>query len=133
MNKKTEIVGFMGGTEDDLAFYLSGKEKEFTKIVDFNQTINDLIEPGEEGYRQIINYFGEEFLKADLRINTRKLWRFIGVDIHKKRIFHLLMEPIFFNYLQTLSDAKMDMKIMVILPELQNKKYEQRFKTIVRA
>ncbi len=87
--------------------------------------------PGQDGHRQVVNYFGEDFLLKGGKINLRKLWKFLGDDENKIRIFHFMMEPVFLTFLQYNLDKNPDKSFLVLLPRMVNKKNIQRFDSII--
>ncbi len=89
-------------------------------IFDFQTELDKLLEVGQEGCRQIGNYFGEEYLKKDGSLRAKKLWKFVMSDFHKLRIFYHVVEPILLNQLQNLKDSTTYEKIIVLMPGLLN-------------
>jgi len=132
MDNKGEIIGLIGLDDKECRLCLRKLSDRKIQIVEYNDVLRSLMRPGEEGYRQIINYFGEDFLYKNSLINEKKLNKFMAENANKKRIFSVMMEPIFFNYLQSFGDKRKGQIIVVVMPVLQNKKYEQRFTSIVR-
>jgi dephospho-CoA kinase len=109
------IVGAYGQVKDDLKSKLN---QTLVEIFDFDLEILKLMNPDGEGHRQILNFFGEEFLAKSGYLNVNKLWKFVYQDHHKLRILCFLLEPLLFNQLQKLEDLISKKAIVVFLPGL---------------
>ncbi|MBD3270269.1 dephospho-CoA kinase [Candidatus Peregrinibacteria bacterium] len=53
-----------------------------------------------DGYRQIYNYFGEEFFTSKGVLKEKKLENFIGKDFLKMRILNNIIDPLLINEAQ---------------------------------
>ena len=100
------------------------------ELFDFVEEQKKLMEPGEEGYRQVINYFGEEFLYKDGWLNLTKFWRFIHQDFHKLKIFDFLMEPLLFNQLQKREKSSNRKGGIILMPGLVELSLYEKFSQI---
>lgn len=100
-------------------------------IFDFQNELEKLLEVGQEACRQVGNYFGDEFLKKDGSLRTKKLWKFVMSDFHKLRIFYHVVEPILLNQLQNLKDSTSNQKIVVLMPGLLNTSVLNKFDQLV--
>lgn len=100
-------------------------------IFDFQSELDKLLEVGQEGCRQIGNYFGEEYLKKDGALRSKKLWKFVMSDFHKLRIFYHVVEPILLNQLQNLKDSTSCEKIVVLMPGLLNTTILNKFDHLI--
>ncbi|MGL5830670.1 MAG: dephospho-CoA kinase [Candidatus Altimarinota bacterium] len=100
----------VGGFGTEMAELL--EQKGFKKLI-----INDLIEsslwPGNEGYRQIINFFGEEFLDNKGFIKLVKLFEFLYNDHNKLKIFNFSLYPIITNDVQKFLDVHVGENIVM--------------------
>jgi dephospho-CoA kinase len=110
--KKTVIgiAGWSGSGKSSAGNFL---EKLGAKKIDCFVLLQNLFQPGEEGYRQIVNYFGEEFLLKSGKINQRKLWKFVYSDLHKLKILDFLLQPLLIDRCQKLIDSS-ECQIIVI-------------------
>jgi dephospho-CoA kinase len=104
---------------------------EKTEFFDFDLETDKLLVSGGEGYRQIVNYFGEEFLTKGSEINQRKLWKFVYQDHHKLRIFNFLLEPLLLNELQKIKDISTKEALVVFMPGLVDLSAYGNFKNIL--
>jgi dephospho-CoA kinase len=79
--------------------------------------INDLIEtslwPGNEGYRQIINFFGKEFVDAKGFLKLNKLFEFLYEDPNKLKIFNFSIYPVITNDVQKFLDEHAEENIVI--------------------
>lgn len=101
-----EIIGVAGLSQSGKSV-VSGflKKKRQALLLDHQEILATLFKPGEEGYRQIINYFGEEFVRKNGQLNLRKLWKFLYTDLHKLRIWDFLMQPLIIDRCQKMIDG----------------------------
>ncbi len=92
---------------------------------DFDEELQKLLAFGQEGYRQVWNYFGEEFFDKKGHLKKAKFWRFVYQDYHKLKILYFLMEPLLLNQLQKFKDSVTVPTIIVFAPGLvDNKSYD---------
>jgi len=99
------VAGLSGSGKAVLMEYFSGRFGDDLKIVRLEDLVDELFQFGEEGHRQIVNYFGEEFLKKNGELNVKKLWKFVYSDQHKLRILDFLLEPLMLNRMQEKVDG----------------------------
>lgn len=105
MDKKVfGIAGLSGSGKSMLIECFSRKLGGDLKVVKLEDLVNELFQFGNEGYRQIINYFGDEYLKKNGELNVKKLWKFVYSDQHKLRILDFLLEPLMLNRVQEMVD-----------------------------
>lgn len=120
-------VAVVGKSGSDLAGILESCDLGKIEIFDFAREREKLMEPNQEGYRQVINYFGEEFLYKDGWLNLNKLWKFIYGDFHKLRIFEFLMEPLLVNELHKREKSSGRRGFLVFLPGLVDQNLYEKF------
>ena len=90
-----------------------------------------MLKLGQEGCRQVGNYFGEEFLNKDGSLRIKKLWKFVMSDFHKLRIFYHVVEQILLNRLQNLKDSTACERIVVLMPGLLNTAALNKFDQLI--
>lgn len=125
------IVAIVGKSGSNLAEMLAELNIGKVEIFDFAREREKLLEPGEEGYRQVINYFGEEFLYKDGWLNLAKFWKFVYQDYHKLRIFEFLMEPLLFNQLHKREKASGRHGGLIFLPGLVDLALYKTFNSVI--
>ena len=104
------IAGLSGSGKSVLADLLvkNGAEHFDGKVI-----LEALMVPGEEGHRQIINFFGDEFLLKSGRLNQKKLWKYVYTDWHKLKILDFILQPLLIDRFQKLLDvSKADLVVM---------------------
>lgn len=62
-------------------------------IVDFDQLSRELVEPGKPAWREIVEAFGQEILKADETLDRAKLASIIFDDEDKRRLLERIIHP----------------------------------------
>lgn len=122
------VVKIFGGAKKVVLNILDGQQVD---CFDFDTETDKLLQPGQEGYRQIVNFFGEQFLRKNGQINFRKLWKFVYQDHHKLRIFNYLMEPLLFNELQKIKDFSKKSALIIFLPGLVDLQAYKNFNNIL--
>ncbi len=100
MKKIVGIGGLIKSGKSALADLVEGAE-----LIDAAQVLNAAMRPGEEGFRQVVNYFGEEFLTKTGKLNLRKLLKFVSANHMKWRIFRNVVNPVVKNEIQKVLDA----------------------------
>jgi dephospho-CoA kinase len=80
-------------------------ERKGALYIDADRVVEKLYDVGNEGYRQVRNYFGEEFLNSKGDLNRKKLAKFVFTDPKKLKILHYLIHPLVTNEVQKLIDA----------------------------
>ncbi|MEZ4087051.1 MAG: dephospho-CoA kinase [Candidatus Gracilibacteria bacterium] len=102
---KKDIIGLAGfmGSGKSLAGHFF--EKLGAAFIDADEVVDDLYQQGNEGYRKLVNYFGDDFLKKNGEIDRKKLADFLFDDKHKLRIVNDLIHPIVTAEIQKRIDA----------------------------
>ena len=68
------IAGYMCSGKSTVGKYFQDKGFFF---IDADKVVNDLYEPGKDGYLKIANFFGEKYLKKNGQIDRKKLAKFV--------------------------------------------------------
>jgi dephospho-CoA kinase len=112
MKKKIIIgmAGFIGSGKTTAAKFL---EKLGADYIEADGIVNELYAPGAEGWKKIVSFLGEQFLKKDGTINRKKLAKFVFGDAHKVRIINSLIHPLVSNMVRKKID-KSKAQIIVI-------------------
>lgn len=82
-------------------------------IVDLDDLLIDLTQPGREAYRQIHNFFGEEFFDKKGQLKLKKLWKFVYENQNKLKILYFLLDPLLMDSVAKVIDANKHKKILV--------------------
>ena len=104
------IAGYMCSGKSTVGKYFQDKGFFF---IDADKVVNDLYEPGKDGYLKIANFFGEKYLKKNGQIDRKKLAKFVFSDPNKVKILNHLIHPLVVNEIQKLVDST-DKKMIVV-------------------
>lgn len=104
------IAGFIGSGKTEAGLFF---QKKGALFIDADDVVTDLYQPGEEGYRKIVNYFGDAFLKKNKEVDRRKLAQFVFGDLNKLKIINNLIHPLVTNEVQKRIDISKE-RIVVI-------------------
>jgi len=126
-----QILAIVGKSGTDKEKLLHSLDLSQIEIFDFARETEQLLKTGDEGHRQILNYFGEEFLYKDGRVNLNKLWKFVYLDFHKLKILNFLLESILFNQLQKRLDGSAKKACIVLLPGLAGIEHYTKFNNAI--
>ena len=69
------IGGLIASGKSEVAKIL--QELKGGNVISSALLLKKLFGPGQEGYRQIVNYFGDDFVKKNGELNMKKLEKFI--------------------------------------------------------
>jgi dephospho-CoA kinase len=72
-------------------------------FIDADAVVDELYGKGEDGYRKILGFFGDEYFKNG-ELNRKKLARIVFSDPKKLRILHDLIHPLVTSRIQKLVD-----------------------------
>ncbi|MBA4336816.1 dephospho-CoA kinase [bacterium] len=98
MSTDLYIVGITGHLGSGKSTALSFFEKHGFYCIDSDKIVHDLYEPGNDGWRKIKDFFGEEFLtKGEGRVNRVKLGKVVFNNAPKLRILEKIIHPLVFN------------------------------------
>lgn len=76
------------------------------RFIDADEVVDSLYLKGGDGYRKILNFFGEEYFTAQGELNRKKLARTVFGDPKKLRILHDLIHPLVTNSVQKIIDKE---------------------------
>lgn len=104
------IAGHIGSGKSLAGRYF---EERGAKFIDADEVVNDLYEPGREGYLKIVNYFGKEFVTRKGILNRKKLAKFVFGDPNKLKILNFLIHPLVTSEIQKLIDQASEIIVAV--------------------
>jgi dephospho-CoA kinase len=104
------IAGFIGSGKTTAGNFL---KKLGADYIEADRVVDELYVPGSEGWKKIVSFLGEQFLKKDGTINRRKLAKFVFGDAHKVKIINSLIHPLVSNLMRKKID-KSKAKVIVI-------------------
>ena len=82
-------------------------------FIDADEVVNDLYKPQQEGWRKIVNYFGNQYLLKSGAINRKKLGKFVFNDQNKLKILNFLIHPLVTNQIQKILDKTKEKYIAI--------------------
>lgn len=113
------IAGHIASGKTTVGKYL---QKLGAEYIDADQVVDQLYGRGQDGYRKIFSFFGEEYFKKDGELNRHKLAKVVFGDPKKLRILHDLIHPLVTSSIQKLVD-KSAAKVIVIEATYFEKKH----------
>lgn len=96
------IAGYIGAGKTEAGRFFESLGAFF---IDADEVVNYLYQKEKEGYRKMVNYFGEEFLRKDGELDRQKLAKFVFSDKNKLTILNHLIHPLVANEVQKRIDA----------------------------
>lgn len=89
------VTGYLGSGKSTALKYF---EKHGFFVIDADEVVHELYEPGKDGWNKIKNFFGEEFLvKGEGKVNRPKLRKIVFNNTAKLKILEKLIQPVVFN------------------------------------
>jgi len=119
------IAGYIGSGKSTVARYL---QEQGAFVLDADEVVNELYQPGAEGYRKVVNFFGDEYLDAQGFLKRKKIAREIFSDPKKLKILHMLIHPLVTHTIQKKIDQA-PLPWIVIEAVYFEKKYLQKLVT----
>jgi dephospho-CoA kinase len=116
------IAGYIGSGKTTVARLF---EKKGAYFIDADKVVDTLYRPGHEGYKRIIDFFGEPFMTKKGLLNRKKLTRSIFNDPKKLKILHALIHPLVTTEIQKLIDQS-QAPLVVIEATYFEKKFLKR-------
>lgn len=97
MSKQKLIVGVTGYLGSGKSTALTYFEDNGFYTIDADKIVHELYEPGKDGWRKINDFFGEEYIGKNGKVNRKKLGKKVFKDPAKLRILEKLIHPLVFN------------------------------------
>ncbi|WP_257346535.1 dephospho-CoA kinase [Pseudalkalibacillus decolorationis] len=87
------IIGLTGGIASGKSTISSMIKKLNIPVVDADLIAREVVQPGEEAHKQIIEAFGQELLLPDQSIDRKKLGTIVFNDTEKRQILNGIVHP----------------------------------------
>jgi len=84
------ISGYIGSGKTEAGIFFKEVGAFF---IDADRIVDRIYQVDGEGYKKIKNFFGDEFIKKDGKINRKKLRKFVFSDVNKLKILNGLIHP----------------------------------------
>ncbi|MCC7432065.1 dephospho-CoA kinase [Candidatus Peregrinibacteria bacterium] len=115
-NNKLKVLG-VAGLSSSLKmalkkWFLEGMS-ETVFLIDLDELLEKLLEPGEEAHRQVLNFFGQEFFDKKEQVKKKKLWKFVFENQNKLKILYYLLDPLLMDAVTKEIDLNKDKKVVV--------------------
>ena len=92
--QKPFVVGLTGGIGSGKSAATAYFEKLGIDIVDADEVARDVVAPGSEGLKEIVNRFGNSILLEDGNLNRAALREKVFSDINEKNWLNNLLHPL---------------------------------------
>ncbi|XP_072931167.1 dephospho-CoA kinase [Epargyreus clarus] len=87
------IVGLTGGLATGKSTVLSIFRDNGIAVIDADEVARKVLEPGTKGWKELRDYFGEEVLLPDGKVNRLKLGELVFDNIEKRRKLNAITHP----------------------------------------
>jgi dephospho-CoA kinase len=94
------LVGLTGGIASGKSLVARVFKDLGAHLIDADRIVHDLLEPDQEAGREVLDFFGKEFLLPDGRINRRKLGEIVFKDAEKRAWLNKCLHPRVFETYQ---------------------------------
>lgn len=115
------IGGYIGSGKSTAGVFF---EKCGARFIDADKVVDELYQKGDDGFRKVISFFGDEYLTAAGELNRKKLAKAVFGDPKKLRILHDLIHPLVTNRIRKMVDQGSD-KIFAVEATYFDKKHLQ--------
>lgn len=90
-----KVIGITGGIGSGKSTVLELLQTHFHGyLIKADDVAKDLMEPGQEGYKQVAAFFGEEILSADKTINRPLLSQIVFQNPNKRIVLNSIIHPL---------------------------------------
>ncbi|KOB66423.1 Dephospho-CoA kinase domain-containing protein, partial [Operophtera brumata] len=87
------IVGLTGGLATGKSTVLSIFREHGIAVIDADEVARKVLEPGTEAWCELREYFGDEVLLPDGKVNRARLGELVFDDIEKRRKLNEITHP----------------------------------------
>jgi dephospho-CoA kinase len=95
------LVGLTGGIASGKSLVARVFKDLGAHIIDADRIVHDLLEPGREAYREVLDHFGEHILLPTHGIDRRKLGEIVFNDAEKRAWLNSCLHPRVFHVYST--------------------------------
>lgn len=106
------LTGSIGSGKSTVARYL--KELAGALIIDADELVRRMQQPGERIYEEIVRVFGAEILHEDGTLNRAALGKIVFEDTEKLALLNGIVHPAVFEECQRLIEENQDQKLIVL-------------------
>lgn len=90
-----KVIGITGGIGSGKSTVLDLLQTHFNAfIIKADDVAKELMQPGYEGYKQVVEFFGEEVLAADKTIDRPHLSQIVFCNANKRIVLNSIIHPL---------------------------------------
>jgi len=87
------VVGVTGGIASGKSTVSSMLEELGSPMIDFDVLAREVVEPGQRGYNEIVDYFGRQVLQEDGTLDRKALSKIVFRDMEKRKKLESFTHP----------------------------------------
>jgi dephospho-CoA kinase len=87
-------VGLTGSIAVGKSFVLEAFRELGCHVLDADKTAREVVEPGTEGLKQIVDHFGDDVLQPDGSLDRKKLGRIVFNEEAKRQLLNSIVHPL---------------------------------------
>ena len=95
------IVGLTGGIASGKSLVARVFKDLGATVIDADRIVHELLEPDQDAWREVIQYFGQDVQRADKTIDRRKLGALVFNDREKRSWLNACLHPRVFSIYTT--------------------------------
>ena len=116
------ILGITGGIATGKSTVAAMLESLGAPVIDFDRLAREVVEPGEEAFKEIVSLFGDSILKSEGTLDRKKLSRIVFDHPEKRkeleRITHPRIVELFRRRTRRLAENESPSVIQAVIPLL---------------
>ncbi len=127
------LIGLTGGIGSGKSTVASLFNKYGVPVVDVDGIAKEVVQPGKEAWKKILECFGQDILHSDQTIDRKKLGRIIFEHAHKREKLNEITHPIIIKETMRVAERlqKEYSHVIVDIPLLFESKREALFNIII--
>lgn len=110
-------------------------ERHGIPVIDTDAIAREVVEPGREGYKKVIDAFGSSILNSDGSIHRGRLGQWVFSDQEKRDLLNSLLHPLIRSLWKSrrasLQEAHPALPVVVMIPLLFETGVEEEFDLII--
>lgn len=88
-----KVIGLTGGIATGKSTVASLLRQLGAKIIDADELAKELVQPGQQGWREVVDAFGQGILRKDKNINREKLRKIVFEDSKARERLEAIIHP----------------------------------------
>jgi len=127
------LVGLTGGIASGKSTVAAMLLERGAQLIDADEISREIVEPGKDAWRRIVEHFGNEVLRPDRRLDREKLAAIVFADPAKRQLLNEITHPRVMDEMArriaTLADT--DAIVVCDIPLLTERGSEKMFQIVV--